>query len=130
VAGEKSRWNIFGFATQYTKQIARINALSIGSELWFDHSLQERLRRDTTNDKSSWRSGMLLGHTFLMGKISFSQQIGIYTYNPTGYFPLLYQRYGMLYQFNKTWSGGLNVLVHGHVANFLDFRLAYMLPVF
>jgi hypothetical protein len=124
-AGEKQRWQIVGIGGQYLRQVSKISALSIGAELWYDFSLQERLRRDDFNSASSFRSGILGGHAFLMGKISLSQQLGIYFINPTGYFNLIYQRYGFAYRVHKKWSVGTNVLVHGHVANFLDFRLIY-----
>jgi len=127
VAGEKKRWHIFGIAGLYTKQVAHISALTFGAEVWHDYSLQERLNRDTTNGASATRLGGLAGHVFLMGKISLSQQLGVYILNPSNYFPLLYQRYGLQFKLNRNWSIGTNVLVHGHVANFLDFRLAHVL---
>lgn len=125
--GEKKRWQIWGIGTQYTRQVAKVSALTAGAEIWYDYSLQERLRRDVFNSSSSLRSGIMVGHVFLMGKFSLSQQMGFYLLNPSGYFPLLYQRYGLQYSFHKKWSGGVNLLVHGHVANFIDFRLAYQL---
>lgn len=124
-AGEKQRWQIVGLGGQYRRQFSKINALTLGGELWYDYSLQERLRRDEFNSASSFRSGILGGNEFLMGKFSLSQQLGVYLINPSGYFTLLYQRYGLAYKVHKKWSIGTNVLVHGHVANFLDFRLIY-----
>lgn len=125
--GEKKRWQIWGIGTQYTRQVAKVSALTAGAEIWYDYSLQERLRRDVSNASSSIRSGVMAGHVFLMGRFFLSQQMGLYVFNPSGYFPLLYQRYGLQYTFNNKWSAGANVLVHGHVANFVDFRVVYQL---
>lgn len=126
-AGEKNRWHIWGVQAKRGWQVASINDLTVGAELWYDYSLKERMRRQGEFDVSPLRAGVLGGHAFRMGRFDFSQQIGVYVYNPSGFFPAIYQRYGLLYRFSQQWYAGVNVLAHGHVANFLDFRLAHRL---
>lgn len=127
VADREGRRSVVGLTVQFTKQITRINALNIGSEILYDFSLRELLRLNRIN-RSAWRSGLLIGHTFLIGSVSLSQQIGIYMFNPGDYFPALYQRYGLMQQLSPRFSAGINLLVHnGRVANFLDLRVIYRL---
>jgi hypothetical protein len=126
-AGEKDRWLIGGIAGQISKQVSIFNALSLGSEIWFDNALQEKLNRAGQSQISSWRAGVLAGNEFLMGRFVFSQQMGFYVYKPAPYFNALYQRYGLIYRFNNHIAMGVNLLAHGHVANFLDFRCVYSL---
>lgn len=126
-AGEKNRWQIWGVHAKRGWQIASINDLTVGAEVWYDFSLQERLRRQGKSGVSPLRVGLLGGHSFRMGRFDFSQQLGVYVYNPSGFFPAIYQRYGLLYRVHHNWWAGVNVLAHGHVANFLDFRLAHRL---
>lgn len=123
-AGEKARWPIYGFFASASKQVSMINALSAGTEIWADHALEERLKRDLSDD-SYIRSGVYIGNEFLMGRFILSQHIGLYLYSPTTYFDALYQRYGLLYRATKHSGVGVNVLAHRQVANFLDFRYAY-----
>jgi hypothetical protein len=123
--GEKQRWMIGGVYGHAAKQVSLINALNMGAEIWYDASLAEKMRRAGDTTTSAWRAGIPLGNEFLMGKFVFSQQIGIYLYNPSGNFPAIYQRYGLMYQPGNRFSFGINLLAHAQVANFLDFRLGY-----
>lgn len=123
--GEKERWMIFGGGINASKQVGVFNALTLGAEWFTDASLRERLKQDGKSEISHTRSGLLVGHEFLMGKIIFSQQLGIYLYNPSGYFDPIYQRYGLFYRFSNHIGGGINIIAHRQVANFLDFRLLY-----
>lgn len=121
--GEKKRYFIGGLQLSAGKQIGLLNSLRAGAEWTFDYALQERLRRSGSNPNHFHRAGILLGHEFLMGKFLFSQHMGWYAYNPSGYNTLLYQRYSLLYKINSRWFTGFNLKAHGHVANFIDFRV-------
>lgn len=121
--GEKIRYFIGGFQLSAGKRIGLLNSLRAGAEWTFDYALQERLRRNGSNTKHFHRAGILLGHEFLMGKFLFSQHMGWYAYNPSGYNTLLYQRYSLLYKINSRWFTGFNLKAHGHVANFIDLRI-------
>lgn len=120
--GEKKRYFIGGFQLSAGKQISLLNSLRVSAEWTFDYALQERLRRNDGNSSHFHRAGLLLGHEFLMGRFLFSQHMGWYVYNPSGYNTLLYQRYSMLYKINSRWFTGVNLKAHGHIANFIDFR--------
>lgn len=121
--GEKKRYFIAGIQLSAGKQISLLNSLRLSAEWTLDYSLQERLRRNGSNTNHFHRAGVLLGHEFLMGKFLFSQHMGWYAYNPSGYNTLLYQRYSLLYKINSRWFTGVNLKAHGHIANFIDFRI-------
>ena len=78
-------------------------------------------------DDAPIKTGIALGHEFLLGKFLFSQQFGVYLNNPNPRHSDFYQRYGLVYRINKFFNAGINLKAHGHVANFLDFRLGVSL---
>ena len=122
-AGESTQFPIIGAGVTYSRQIARISSLTAGAEGHMDYALRERLARDSLAYLSAVRAGMLLGHEFLLGRVMFSQQLGLYALQQTPYYPRLYQRWGLLYRFGHSLSAGVNLKAHGHIANFWDIRL-------
>jgi hypothetical protein len=122
-AGESAHYPIIGAGVTYSRQIARINSLTAGAEAHMDYALREQLARDSLAHLSAVRAGVLLGHEFLLGKVLFSQQLGLYAFHQTPYYPRFYQRWGLLYRFGHSFSAGFNLKAHGHIANFWDIRL-------
>ncbi|HOK98303.1 MAG TPA: acyloxyacyl hydrolase [Bacteroidales bacterium] len=121
---ESSRYFIYGLLLEVQKKIARINALSVGTDVTIDYSLKETLRRANLNDDYK-RVGILTGHNLLIGRIVFYQKLGVYVYSPYKAKDPVYQRYGLLYRTTKNTSIGIDLKAHRHVADFLDVRLAY-----
>jgi hypothetical protein len=105
---EPDRYFIFGAFANYSKQIARMNALTTGIEFLTDRVTQARLEKENA-DKSSMRLGVLVGHEFLFGRFTVSQQLGCYLFNETNYFNMLYQRAG----------------ISTVIPNFTDLRVIY-----
>lgn len=122
--GDTERFFIFGSFANYSQQVSSLNAITGGVEMLIDNATKERLRRANI-DKNSTRAGILIGHEFLFGNFTFSQQVGYYLINETNYFNDLYQRWGVTYYTKKGIGMGANLLTHAHVANFLDLRLLY-----
>ncbi len=122
--GEKERFLIYGLNANYSHQIGRINALTLGNELIIDNALKENLKRNNL-DKSNLRYGLTLGHEFLLGNFIFSQQLGYYLFNESTYFSNVYHRWGLLYKTKSNLNMGVNLLAHAQVANFIDFRVVY-----
>lgn len=115
---------MLGFSLQASKQVGRINALTLGMEILHDQALRMRLAKDSIN-ASAVRSGLLAGHEFLLGKFLFSQRLGVYIFNQTPYYDRIYHRWGVHYRINKHWGIGLHLKAHRHVADFVDARLTY-----
>ena len=115
-----------GLEIKGVRQVAGISALTIGMEYLEDNFA--RYNFDHSSTDGNWRKlGAAFGHEFLMGKLIFSQQLGVYLYNPDWEGDALYQRWGLVYFWNDHFATGINLKAHRHVANFVDFRLTYSL---
>ena len=123
---EFKRYPVYGFSLKGSKRVGRLSALTLGFEFLSDESNQEELRRMSRNEVDHKRCGISAGHEFLLGKFVFSQQFGVYIYNPYKADDDVYQRYGLIYRINRTIATGINLKAHRQVADFLDFRLTYI----
>ena len=122
--GNSHRMPLIGGTIQAGKQVGRINMLTLGAELYGDKSLSMQLKRDSI-DASALRAGLLIGHEFLLGKFVFSQRLGVYIFNQTPYYDLIYHRWGIHYFMNKHLGIGMQLKAHRHVADFVDLRITY-----
>jgi hypothetical protein len=115
---------LIGLSAQVSKQVGRINAITLGTEIYRDEELRIRLKKDTIK-ASAVKAGILFGHEFLLGKFSFSQRLGLYVFDQTPYYDQLYHRWGVQYQINRHFSAGFNLQAHRQVADFIDLRIMY-----
>lgn len=122
--GNSKRQPLLGLSFQVSKQIGRINALTVGTEVFMDESLRIQLKQDSMK-ASPVRAGLLAGHEFILGKFLFSQRLGLYLFDQTPYYDKLYHRWGIYYRFNRNWGIGFNLQAHRQVAEFVDLRIAY-----
>jgi hypothetical protein len=113
-----------GTNLQVAKQVGRINALTIGIELYHDEELHLRLKRDSL-DASAVKAGILAGHEFLLGKFLFSQRLGLSVIDQTPYYDRLYHRWGLQYRINQHIGVGFNLQAHRQVADYVDLRFTY-----
>lgn len=125
-AGNSKRSLLGGLAVQAGKQVGSLSMLTLGAEAYHDEELQDKIRREELN-ASPVKAGLLLGHEFLLGRFQFSQRLGVYVFDNTPYYDRIFHRWGLQYRINRHFSAGLNLLAHRHVAEFVDFRLAYTL---
>jgi hypothetical protein len=130
IAYEEPRDNLFlispGLEIKWSRQFARVNAYTLGGEVMYDNGTGYVLEQNG-DEASPVKAGMAIGHEFLLGKFLFSQQFGVYLNNPNPMHSDVYQRYGLVFRINKTLNAGINLKAHGHVANFLDFRVGITL---
>ncbi|MBZ9651070.1 acyloxyacyl hydrolase [Psychroflexus montanilacus] len=122
--GDRDKFYVFGVAGQYSKWIGKRSAISAGTELIFDYSRREQIRLNEQNNNFV-QAAALVGHEFWLGKVTFSQQIGVYYFNDYRINDDVYQRYGLSYNFSKQIYGGFNLKAHRHVADFFDLRIGY-----
>ena len=115
-----------GLEVKWSRQFARVNAYTLGGEIMYDNGTGYVLEQEGL-DGSSIKAGLAAGHEFLLGKFLFSQQFGVYLSNSNPMHADVYQRYGLVYRISKRFSTGINLKAHGHVANFLDFRVGFSL---
>lgn len=130
MAHEEPRDNLFlfspGLEIKWSKQFARVDAYTLGGEIMYDNATGYALEQ-IGDETIPVNAGLAVGHEFLLGRFLFSQQFGVYLRNPNPMNDDVYQRYGLVYRINKTISTGINLKAHGHVANFLDFRVGISL---
>ena len=122
--GNSRRLPLVGFNVQTSKQVGRINALTLGLEVYRDEVLRIELKRDSVQ-ASPVKAGILAGHEFLLGRFIFSQRLGIYVFDQTPYYDQLYHRWGLQYRINRHLSVGFSMQAHRQVADFVDFRFTY-----
>lgn len=122
--GKSRRLPLVGGVVQASKQVGRISALSAGLEAYRDEELYVQLKKDSI-DASAVKSGILLGHDFLLGRIRFTQRLGMYLFDQTPYYDAIYHRWGLMYRLTKRFGFGMNLKVHRHVAEFADVRVTY-----
>lgn len=123
-AGDRKKYPLGGLALQAGKQVGSLSMLTLGAEAYHDEELHDKLRREGLN-ASPVKAGLLLGHEFLLGRFQFSQRLGVYVFDQTPYYDRIFHRWGLQYRINRHFSTGFNLLAHGHIAEFIDFRLAY-----
>jgi hypothetical protein len=116
---------IVGLNFLASKQVSRLHAWTAAIEFYQDQFLIERLASESIQS-GGMRSGLLMGHEFLMGRFIFSQQIGIYLHGQYNN-DLVYHRWGLHYSFLPRWSVGVNLKAHKQVADFTDVRVSYLI---
>lgn len=115
-----------GLELKYSRQIARVSALTAGSEWMYDKGKRYQMdEKGESGNAHIW--GIALGHEFLLGRFLFSQQFGAYVIKARNQPADVYQRYGLMYRISQHFSLGINIKAHGHVANFLDARISVSL---
>lgn len=119
------KYGIAGIALQHNWQTASTHSLTLGAEFFIDNALREQLRLDYNIINAGLRSGVLIGHKFIWGKVYFGQEIGLYLINPHKLFPGWYHRWTITHRLSKQIAMGVSLLAHRHIANFPDFRLVY-----
>jgi hypothetical protein len=123
--GDKERYGVYGLALETGKAISNLHGLLVSAEFHYDFAMQEKLRREQRQNDESGFAGLSAGHAFLLGKFSFSQQMGVYLYKNNPSFTWLYQRWGLTYQYAKHIQAGINLKAHANRAHFLDARIGY-----
>ncbi|NNJ80957.1 MAG: acyloxyacyl hydrolase, partial [Flavobacteriaceae bacterium] len=122
--GDTDKFYVFGFAANYSRWIGGRSALTFGTEWIVDISRKEQIRLAGLND-SYLQGAILAGHEFWLGRVTFSQVLGVYYFKEYRNTDDVYQRYGLSYSFTKNLFAGMNLKAHRNVADFFDFRIGY-----
>lgn len=113
--------------TAYTgRRLGRLNALTAGAE-WIANYAQRPPAGQPHARTHFHRGALLAGHAWRIGRIRFTQQLGVYVYAPDPARDPVYQRYGLEYHPAGKLFCGLNLKAHRQVADFLDLRLGLRL---
>ena len=114
---------MIGLEAGLMPRLSRINGLMTGFEFSYDGLFNEEIRRQDL-DKTPYLASLHLGHFFMFGKFTFTQQFAWYAYksypfNDASFF----QRYAIYWQFGKLINCGFSLKSHGHVAEYMDVRM-------
>jgi len=117
-------YTVLGLEVKYSQQFGRVSAWVVGAE-WISNLAYREVIRQQDLGQDHNQLALLLGHEFLMGNFTFTQLAGIYLYKDYNIKPDWYQRYGLFWYPFGNFFFGSQIKVHGHVAEFLDFRVGY-----
>lgn len=113
-----------GVEVKASHQFARINAVTLGAEYIYDRAMSTNYKIES-EIKNYNKLSMAIGHEFLLGRFNFSQQFGVYVYNPNHSKSDMYQRYGLIYFVTPHLQAGINLKSYFEKAQFVDVRLGY-----
>lgn len=117
---------IGGLALQATKAFTNTNAFTAGISSYYMH-----YRIDAPNSVITNANPLMLGihggHAFLIGRVTFSQQIGIYLLKQAEHIPAVYQQYDLSYLFGKHFLVGVGLRANADNADFSDVKVSYRL---
>lgn len=125
--GQDTNFPILGLSTGILKPLSKINGINAATELYYNFAYREELQNQEIN-QSAFVGGVQIGHHFSLGKVYFLQQMGLYLLRPKAIEQnLLYQRYSLWYKFSEKGFAGFSLLAHGHVADYIDLRIGFIL---
>lgn len=123
---ERILTGIGGAEIKYSAQVARVSALTLGTE-WAVHGSYPLRDGGERGLRGQATGGIAAGHEFLLGRFIFSQQFGVYLFKPPNEPRNVYQRYALVYRIAEQWGAGIGFKAHGHVADYIDLRLTRFL---
>ena len=122
--GSSSSYLLAGVAFQAAKRVGRINNLTLSTEVFLDNSLRNRLLQDNS-ELDPWRVDFMVGHEFVLGRLLFSQRLGVYIYQAGHYYDPFFHQWGLTYRIRNHWSLGMDLKVHREVADYWALRFSY-----
>lgn len=121
---QKEAFFAFGTMGTLARKLSELHTISVAGE-WHYHQEHERRIERNNSDVSAHRAGILLGHDFLFGRVVFSQQLGVYVFDPFEYYDAIYHRWSVAYLHQSGVSLGISLKAHRHIAEFVDVRLGW-----
>jgi hypothetical protein len=117
-----------GASARFTRQIRTFYAFNGGAELILDKGIRRMIEiEDRSCDYK--RFAVTAGQNFFLGKITFSQNIGIYLYSPYKAKRPYYEKYELSYDIMRGISAGIFLKSHAIDAEVLGFTLNYSIPL-
>lgn len=115
---------VWGIWTQAVYYVGRWSGLNLGVEWINDGARKIKMQRENVPGRHE-RGAILVGHQFLLGKVMFSQQLGIYFFDQFKLNDPVYQRFGLGLHVTKRLFAGFSLKTHRHVADLLELRMAW-----
>lgn len=111
-----------GLSFKVSKHFNHCSSWAAGTEVSYDQSIPET-GDQFGYDSSPWIASLIGGHELSLGRVSFSQLLGIYVYKDYDNSHAVFQRYVLDYAFTKRLRIGFSLKAHLEVAEMLDGRL-------
>lgn len=123
-----ARWFMnTGFAVQVIRR-GLLHGYTLGYELAYDEMYVAEAKRKGNTTVTPWLPAVFAGHEFLLGKVVFTQQFGVYAKNiHIAYISNWYHRWGLSYYPVPKVGIGFSFKIHELRAEFVDARLTYRL---
>jgi hypothetical protein len=113
-----------GLYLSYHRRLNNLHSLGVIADIHEDQSLSAQ-QKELNEPTHSVFPSLAIGHEYLLGRITFWQQIGYYVIAPDERFINWYHRWGLSYNLTKQFNIGVGIKAHAHVAHFADLRFAY-----
>lgn len=120
VYGEPT-WS-WGVSSRLTQQLRTFYALNAGAELILDKGVKKMIEIEDRNSDYK-RFALTAGQDFFLGRIVFSQYLGIYLYSPYKAKAPVYQKYELSYRIIPDVLAGVYLKAHTSDAELFGFSL-------
>jgi hypothetical protein len=114
-------WGVWVNGVYY---VGKWSGLNLGVEWINDGARKVKMQRENIPGRHE-RGGILAGHEFLLGRVVFSQQLGVYFFDQFKIHDPVYQRYGLGLHVTKRLFAGFSLKAHRHVADLLELRVSW-----
>lgn len=108
--------NVITLHLNHSWQVSRINALSLCLMTEYEQL------PDTQKAIDQWSIAPFFGNEFILGKLYFGQQIGIYALRGYQAPNLMVQNYYLRFRIQSNLITGINLKAHGRVADYLSLQ--------
>ena len=115
----------------FSFNVARVRSLrgkwGGGIDIFHDASIKEQFQRDSisANNFSITQAGVNLSWEVIFGKVSFPLQAGVYAFSKYKGNGVLYNRYGVRYQFHKNLVANFSIKTHYAKADYFEWGIGY-----
>lgn len=114
-----------GFSARYVRQLRTFYALNAGAELFMDGGAKRMIKiEEKSIDYKSF--ALTAGQDFILGKIVFTQYLGVYVYSPYKPPRPVYQKYELSYRALPDFLLGVYVKAYTSDADLFGFTINYV----
>lgn len=115
----------WGFSSRYVHQLRSFYALNAGAELILDKGVKRMIAIED-RDLDYKRFAVTAGQNFFLGKIMFTQYLGVYLYSPYKAKAPVYQKYEVSYRITPAFLTGVYLKSHTSDAELFGFSMNYL----
>lgn len=121
-------YGIFMLSLNYSKSLSQKRELVAGFDLFMDYSDKRSIKRKDIplkNDLGILKPGLYAGHNFLFSKLHLLMHVGYYLYAKDNSDGFIYSRFGLEYDFSKSFFAHLALKTHFAKADFVEWGIGY-----